>query len=148
MTNKILKAEQLGRQVSRVPRLWRAILDERLAPLGLTQTRWMTLYCLYKGHQGSVQRELASVVGVEAPSLVRTLNQLASQGLIERRTCGGDRRSKRIYLTHKAAPLLQKIQDVVSQSRLEMLEGLDEDEVEQLVALMTRIDANCQNLLK
>ncbi|MDR5861243.1 transcriptional regulator SlyA [Halomonas eurihalina] len=134
--------QNIGFQLARVPRLWRAIIDRRLAPDGLTQTRWVTLYHLWKMGNDQAQCDLARAIGVEAPSLVRTLDQLSEQGLIERRPCGQDRRAKRIFLTDKATPLLERIETVVTQARKEMLEGLDEAEVDQLIDLLSRIEAN------
>ncbi|GAB3348337.1 MULTISPECIES: transcriptional regulator SlyA [Chromohalobacter] len=139
--------QDIGLKLSRVPRLWRAILDERLAPLELTQTRWVTLYHLSKMGDGQPQCDLARSIGVEAPSLVRTLDQLTEQGLIERRPSDEDRRTKRVYLTDKATPLLKKIETVVEQARIEMIEGLSDDDIDQLDAILTRIEKNGQQLL-
>ncbi|MGO1345051.1 transcriptional regulator SlyA [Chromohalobacter japonicus] len=139
--------QDIGLKLSRVPRLWRAILDERLAPLELTQTRWVTLYHLSKMGDGQPQCDLARSIGVEAPSLVRTLDQLTEQGLIERRPSDEDRRTKCVYLTDKATPLLKKIETVVEQARIEMIEGLSDDDIDQLDAILTRIEKNGQQLL-
>lgn len=134
--------QNIGFQLARVPRLWRAIIDRRLAPEGLTQTRWVTLYHLWRLGDDQPQCDLARAIGVEAPSLVRTLDQLAEQGLIERRPCDQDRRTKRIVLTEAATPLLERIDAVVSQARKEMLAGLSEADVDQLSELLSRIEAN------
>jgi len=134
--------ENIGFQLSRLPRLWRAVIDRRLAPLGLTQTRWVTLYHLWRLGDGQPQCDLARAIGVEAPSLVRTLDQLSEQGLVERRPCDQDRRTKRVFLTAEASPLLARIDDVVRQARNEMLEGLSEAEVTTLAELLSRIEDN------
>lgn len=134
--------QNIGFQLSRVPRLWRAVIDRRLSPLGLTQTRWITLYHLWRLGDGQPQCDLARAIGVEAPSLVRTLDQLAEQGLVERRGCEQDRRTKRIYLTPDAMPLLEQIDAVVSQARGEMLAGLDDADINQLSNLLSRIEEN------
>ncbi|MGO2131502.1 MAG: transcriptional regulator SlyA [Halomonas sp.] len=129
-------------QLARIPRIWRAIIDRRLAPEGLTQTRWVTLYHLWRLGDNQPQRELARAIGVEAPSLVRTLDQLAEQGLIERRPGEADRRTKHIFLTQAAMPLLQHIEAEVSDVMSEMLSGLSADEIELFTALLTRIENN------
>ncbi|QJQ93983.1 MULTISPECIES: transcriptional regulator SlyA [Halomonadaceae] len=133
--------QNIGFRLSRLPRLWRAIIDKRLAPLELTQTRWITLYHLGR-LDGQPQCDLARAIGVEAPSLVRTLDQLAEQGLIERCPCEQDRRTKRVFLTPQATPLLQRIDKVVTAAREEMLAGLSDQEVDQLDDLLTRIENN------
>lgn len=134
--------QNIGFKLSRLPRLWRAILDKRLAPLELTQTRWITLYHLWRLGDGQPQCDLARAIGVEAPSLVRTLDQLAEQGLIERCPCDNDRRTKRVFLTPQATPLLQRIDAVVSEARAEMLAGLSDDDIAKLDELLTRIEQN------
>ncbi|NYT74723.1 transcriptional regulator SlyA [Halomonas sp. QX-2] len=135
-------ASTIGFRIARLPHLWRSILDRRLAPLGLTQTRWVTLYHLWRLGEGHPQCDLARAIGVEAPSLVRTLGQLEEQGLVERRACDNDRRSKRIYLTPAAMPLLEKIDSVAQQARKEMFAGLSEENLEQLNDWLAVIEAN------
>ena len=132
----------IGFRLARLPHLWRSIIDRRLAPLGLTQTRWVTLYHLWKLGEGNPQCDLARAIGVEAPSLVRTLGQLEEQGLVERRACDNDRRSKRIYLTSAAMPLLEQIDSVVLEARKEMLDGLSEIELDKLDEWLALIEAN------
>lgn len=139
--------ENIGLQLSRAPRIWRAVLDQRLAPLGLTQTRWVTLYHLWQMPEGQPQCDLARAIGVEAPSLVRTLDQLCEQGLVERHPCDQDRRTKRIHLTEQATPLLEKIDAIVKQARAEMLAGLEDDDQQKLSEILGRIEANGMALL-
>lgn len=135
-------ATSLGFRIARLPHLWRSILDRRLAPLGLTQTRWVTLYHLWRMGDGQPQCDLARAIGVEAPSLVRTLGQLEEQGLIERRACESDRRTKRLYLTAEAMPLLEKIGHVADEARQEMLAGLSDEDIEQLDHWLSIIENN------
>lgn len=135
-------ASTIGFRIARLPHLWRSILDRRLAPLGLTQTRWVTLYHLWKLGEGNPQCDLARVIGVEAPSLVRTLGQLEEQGLVERRACDNDRRSKRLYLTPAAMPLFEQIDSVVQEARKEMLAGLSDSDLDQLDKWLALIESN------
>lgn len=135
-------ASTIGFRIARLPHLWRSILDRRLAPLGLTQTRWVTLYHLWRLGEGHPQCDLARAIGVEAPSLVRTLGQLEEQGLVERRACDNDRRSKRIYLTPAAMPLLEQIDNVAQQARKEMFAGLSEENLAQLNDWLAMIESN------
>lgn len=139
---KLSPHQSIATRLSRVPRLWRAIIDKRLAPLGLTQTRWITLYYLWRMGDGQPQCDLARVIGVEAPSLVRTLDQLAEQGLVERCPCDKDRRTKRLFLTPEATPLLQQIDTVVKKAREEMLAGLSDSDIARLDEYLTRIEEN------
>ena len=89
--------DQFPFAVARVTRRWRKMLDERLKDLGVTQARWSTMVYLEKGGEGLTQRELASLMAIENPTLVRLLDSLEQQNLIERRPCPNDRRARRLY---------------------------------------------------
>jgi len=66
---------------ARVARRWRKLLDERLKDLGVTQARWFTMICLQRGGGGLTQRELARLMTIENPTLVRLLDSLEEQGM-------------------------------------------------------------------
>lgn len=91
----------LGSDLARLVRVWRALIDHRLKPLELTQTHWVTLHNIHQLPPEQSQIQLAKAIGIEQPSLVRTLDQLEEKGLISRQTCANDRRAKRIKLTEK-----------------------------------------------
>ena len=76
--------EHVGITISRTARTWRTKLDERLSLLGLTQARWLVLMHLSRMGGESLQKELAFVVGVEGPTLVRVLDGLERIGLVQR----------------------------------------------------------------
>lgn len=134
--------ESLCLKVSRVPRLWRAVIDKRLAPLGMTHTRWVTLYHLWRYGDGQAQCDLARTIGVEAPSLVRTLDQLSQQELIERRPSEEDRRTKLVYLTTRATPLLEEIEKAVNDARSDMLKDISEEDLQHFERVLTMIESN------
>lgn len=84
----------LGSDLARLVRIWRALIDHRLKPLELTQTHWVTLHNIHQLPPDQSQIQLAKAIGIEQPSLVRTLDQLEEKGLISRQTCASDRRAK------------------------------------------------------
>lgn len=118
---------QFAIELGRVSRKWRARLDERLKHTGLNQARWMVL--IHLSHGGVSQRELAERISVEGPSLVRVLDRLEHQGLVERRACGNDRRIKQLYLTTAAQPALTEITRISDKLRHELLAEFSEAEV-------------------
>ncbi len=77
----------LGSDLARLVRIWRALIDHRLKPLELTQTHWVTLHNIHQLPPDQSQIQLAKAIGIEQPSLVRTLDQLEEKGLISRQTC-------------------------------------------------------------
>lgn len=106
-------------------RKWRAKVDERLKPTGMTLARFTVLYWVGELSEGATQRDLAELVGIEGPTLVRLLHALEAQGLIERVANSGDRRAKGVCLTDKAGPLLDELHRVTAAVAREHLHKLE-----------------------
>lgn len=136
----------LGSDLARLVRVWRALIDQRLKPLELTQTHWVTLYNINRLPPDQSQIQLAKAIGIEQPSLVRTLDQLEEKGLITRHTCTNDRRAKRIKLTEEAAPIIKEVNDVITITRGEILSGVSPEEVTLLTNLIERLEQNIIHL--
>ena len=106
-------------------RKWRAAVDERLRPHGLTLARSTVLYWIERLPGTVTQRELADTVGIEGPTLVRLLHALEAQGLVERVPMPGDRRAKGLRLTDAAQPVLATLKSVIETLSQERLDQLD-----------------------
>ncbi|ART80410.1 transcriptional regulator SlyA [Oceanisphaera avium] len=137
----------LGMILASLVRQWRTVNDERLKPLGLTQSRWITLSHL-KYEDGMQQHQLARLVGVESPSLVRTLDGLESLKLIERRHCEKDRRGKTVHLASAATELVMEMDSVLDETRAQVLAGLSEQEIAEFTRIAEQIQHNLQQLTK
>ncbi len=136
----------LGSDLARLVRIWRALIDHRLKPLELTQTHWVTLHNIHQLPPDQSQIQLAKAIGIEQPSLVRTLDQLEENGLISRQTCANDRRAKRIKLTEKADPIIEEMETVIKQTRGEILSGISPEELDLLISLIARLEQNINEL--
>lgn len=132
----------LGSDLSRLVRLWRALIDHRLKPLELTQTHWVTLHNIHQMPPDQSQIQLAKAIGIEQPSLVRTLDQLEKKGLITRRTCPHDRRAKRITLNESADTIIEQMEQVIQTTRGEILSGISAEEHDRLIDLIGRLEKN------
>lgn len=131
--------EEFARELGRVSRRWRALVDERLAHTGLTSARWATLLQLSRCKDAVSQKELAARVGIEGPTLVRLLDALEQQGLIERQPTADDRRVKLVRLTKTAKPLLNKIEHIVKEVREEVLGAVRSSDLKMCIAVMRTI---------
>ncbi|HLD68272.1 MAG TPA: MarR family transcriptional regulator [Pseudomonas sp.] len=131
-------------QLAQLSRGWRAELDRRLAGLGLSQARWLVLLHLSRFEALPTQRELAQSVGVEGPTLARLLDSLEAQGLVRRQAVVEDRRAKKISLSADAQPLIEKIEAISTQLRLELFAGIDEEELQQCQRVHARILSNLE----
>ncbi len=136
--------DQFPFAVARVTRRWRKLLDERLKDLGVTQARWTTMVYLQKGGEGLTQRELARLMAIENPTLVRLLDSLEQQGLIERRPCPNDRRARRLHLTPDGTKFMNVLTERAAKLREEMLEGISDEEIEGALAVFHKILENAE----
>ncbi|MDP4547953.1 MAG: MarR family transcriptional regulator [Marinobacter sp.] len=136
--------DQFPFAVARVTRRWRKMLDERLKDLGVTQARWSTMVYLQQGGEGLTQRELASLMAIENPTLVRLLDSLEQQGLIERRACPKDRRARRLHLTEDGLNFMDELSGRATELREEMLEGISDKEIESALAVFHKIMENAE----
>jgi MarR family transcriptional regulator for hemolysin len=127
-------------------RVWRALIDDRLKPLELTQTHWVTLHNINMLPPEQSQIQLAKAIGIEQPSLVRTLDQLEEKKLITRQTCANDRRAKRIKLTEEAAPIINQMETVIDDTRQEILSGMSPEDITLLLEMLARLEKNIASL--
>ena len=131
--------EMFGVWLGQTARLWRAEIDRRMSPYGLTEARWLVLLHLSWKVEPVTQKALAAAVGVQGPTLVRTLDWLEAEGLIARRAIAGDRRAKAVHLTDAARPSLARIQTVVEGLRAEIFAGVDEADIQTCLRVFRHI---------
>jgi len=134
--------DQFPFAVARVTRRWRKLLDERLKDMGVTQARWTTLVYLQRGGEGLTQRELAGLMAIENPTLVRLLDSLEEQNLIERRPCKQDRRARRLHLTPEGETFMHDLNKRAASLREEMLDGISEADLNVALNVFNRILEN------
>jgi len=138
----------LGWLMNRAGHTWRTVVDRYMAELGLTQTRWVALLVLDKVGEGCTQSVLAANVGVEQPSLVRTLGQLEEAGLIERRTNPADGRCRTVWFTEAGRELLGKMEAVADGGRKLLLKGVSSEQRKMLHDVLEIIISNAQAVLE
>jgi len=130
---------QLGVIIGRIARRWRGRLDARIAEFGLTEARWLALLHLARDGDGLTQKQLAARLSIEGPTLVRTLDWLEREGLVERREATHDRRAKTLHLTRKARPLIHRIEAAATEVRAEILAGIPEAELDACLLVLERV---------
>ena len=119
--------DYLGRRLAFAHKAMRAEFEARLVEAGGTFTTWVVLRSAHSESRLS-QRELAESLGVEGPTLVRHLDRLEAEGLIERRRDAGDRRITRIEVTPRGVALLDRLVAVAEGAEAELRHLLGRDE--------------------
>jgi MarR family transcriptional regulator for hemolysin len=132
----------LGFLLHDVARLLRKRFEQKARQLGLTRSQWQAIAYL-ANNEGIHQAALADLLDLEPITLTRILDRLAERGLIERRQHPTDRRTRLLYLTDAARPLLGQMQKIGDATRGEAF-GTDikEAERQQLLSTLMRMKTN------
>ncbi|MBB3773697.1 MarR family transcriptional regulator for hemolysin [Angulomicrobium tetraedrale] len=130
----------LTAQLLQAGRHWRRCAERELESYGISEACAAPL--LWAGRLGGGVRQvtLASHVGIEGPSLVRLLDQLAVADLIERRDDPTDRRAKTIWLTPAGDALAARIEDMLVGVRARVLAGFDHADLEAALRVLKAFD--------
>jgi len=137
-----------GLTVYELSRAWRMRLDAIMRPLGLTSATSSVICTLARSPEPLTQRELAELIGVEGPTLVRLLDRLEAMGWVRRDPVPGDRRMKHAALTEKAMPFLDELVRVAVKLEEELLHGIPEERLrvahDVLLAIGARLEAKTE----
>lgn len=117
-----------GHNVNQLARSFTKKLNEKISPLGLFSSQWGIVLYLHKKGQ-CTQIELCKYLGVEAPTITRTLARMEEMGLVIR-TEGKDKREKNIKLTEKANEEFHKWYEAAISVEVESISNISEEEVE------------------
>lgn len=120
-------------------RRWRKLANERIRPTGHTMARWETLFLVAFSDHALTQGELARLISIEGPTLVRMLDVLAKEGLIERRQSEIDRRVTTNAITAKGREAIDQIMGVTNALRAEVLRGIDHEELRITLKVLGQI---------
>lgn len=133
----------LGFVLHDVARLLRKRFEQRARGVGLELTRaqWQVLAHL-ASREGIHQGGLAEILDIEPITLVRIIDRLEDQKLVERRRHPSDRRIWLLYLTDLAHPMLERMRPIADLTRQEALDGLSDEERTLLLGMLARLKTN------
>lgn len=118
-------------------------MDNALRHHGSSHARWLTLTWVDLLDGTANHRELAERVNVELPTLVRLLNRLEQENLVQRRSLGGKGRSKSVVLTDTGRESLARMAVVVNETRATFLQGIDDGELSQALDTLDKLLKGC-----
>lgn len=116
--------------------------QEKLLQAGfdITVDQWLVMKKIKENERIS-QVELADALFKDTASITRILNLLANKKLIKKEV-GADKRIYELSLTDNGQKFLDRTLPVVKGLRKKGIEGLSEDEVETLKALLSKVIQN------
>lgn len=133
--------DNIGSMLADTSRLIRRAFDERARSIGVTRPQWQVLTTL-KRNEGTHQGSLAEMLDTEPITLCRMIDRLQEADLIERRQDPSDRRAWRLFLTAKARQLLDDLQPLGREVMALALDGVTQEERDELRGLLDRIRQN------
>jgi DNA-binding MarR family transcriptional regulator len=127
-----------GFLISRMGMVAQKQFAERMESLGLTPRMWGALNVL--DAEGAItQHALGKCVGSDPSSMVSTIDDLESRGLVERRRHPSDRRAHALHITAKGRQMLTRGRELAMQAQADLLEPLSQEERDQLHDLLLRL---------
>ena len=129
-----------GFLVHDVSRLIKRRFEHRARQMGLAITRQQAAVILnIAGNEGVSQAEVATWLGIEPIALVRMLDKLHEEGLVDRRAHPTDRRVRTLWLTPAARPVVERILAINEAIRREAFSGLPPRTPDALIDVLSQI---------
>jgi MarR family transcriptional regulator, transcriptional regulator for hemolysin len=133
-------------RLSHLTRRWRQVLDQEVQFTGLTDATWRPLLHLHLLGDGTRQKDLASSVGIEGPSLVRLLDTLIAKGLVQRSEDTTDRRAKQLFLTPEGLQVVNRIHETVKLLDSELLSSFSDSDISQMAEFIMRLECTVKDV--
>ncbi|MBB1492471.1 MarR family transcriptional regulator [Paracoccus sp. MC1854] len=146
MPDPLALRARFGLRFSLLARRWRRVLDARLTQVGLTDATWVPLVHLKETGGGITQKDLAARVGVDGSSLVRVIDILSREGLVERRRDETDGRARLVHLTEQGERRLAGIRRELAEAEEAMLADLSDPEIAAMLAHLETIERRISTL--
>ncbi|HEY1258513.1 MAG TPA: MarR family transcriptional regulator [Stellaceae bacterium] len=132
-----------GFLVHDVSRLIKRRFERRARKTGLPITRRQAAVVLYVArNEGVSQAEVATWLDLEPIALVRMLDKLQEEGLVERRAHPTDRRVRTLWLASGAETVVDRILDINQAIREESFAGLAPGTRDAMIAALGSIKDN------
>lgn len=137
----------IGYLVGRTSRAIIKRLTKKFADAGfdVSYEQWSILIHLYR-KDGQTQQELSNIAVKDKAAITRLLNVLEKKNIVLRIPDRSDKRSKLVYLTHKAKAFRQDLVKLVEEMLHEAEQGISFEEMEQCKATLNKIFANFDRL--
>ena len=120
-------------------RRWRKVANDRIREHDQTMARWEAMFLVaFSGH-GLTQSELAGLISVAGPTMVRMLDQLAQEGLIRRYQNKADARVTTNEITEKGLAEIAKIMEVTNALRADLLRDIAPEQLDVCLSVLDHI---------
>ncbi len=133
----------IGLKLARASRAVTQAFERAMAEAGGSVSTWQVLL-LVRSASWDTQSEMAEQLGITGATLTHHLNALERKGLVRRWREDNNRRVQRAELTDAGVELFNRLRAVAQRHDRLLRSQLSDDEVEQLGALLDRLEAGVQ----
>jgi len=133
----------IGLRLTRTSRAVTQAFERAMAQAGGSVSTWQVLL-LVRSANWDTQSEMAEQLGITGATLTHHLNALERKGLVRRWREDNNRRVQRVELTDEGVDLFNRLRAVAVRHDRLLRSELTDDEVEQLGALLERLEAGVQ----
>ncbi len=118
-------------------------LTKKFADAGfdVSYEQWSILIHLYR-KDGQTQQELSTIAVKDKAAITRLLNVLEKKNIVLRIPDRSDKRSKLVYLTHKAKSFRDDLMSLVEEMLEEAEQGISVEDMAQCKATLNKIFTN------
>lgn len=115
--------------------------NRRLQENGTTRVQWIALF--YIGKAGEIsQKELSDYMDIKESSMVRLIDRMEKEELVERRKDSEDRRITKIILTDKGKFLKEELMPRGQEFQDDVLKGISKENLEIFKEVLQRMTNN------
>ncbi|MFK4825899.1 MarR family winged helix-turn-helix transcriptional regulator [Paenochrobactrum sp. BZR 588] len=132
-------------ELTKVSRKIRNVFNQKVTEHGLTYPRARTLLRLIK-KPNMTQSELAFELELEQATMVRLLDRLEENGVIERHPDPNDRRAKLLVLTPHGIQQAELVRSIGETMRKQMFQNMTQEELMACIELFHRISGNIDDM--
>jgi DNA-binding MarR family transcriptional regulator len=135
------KLKHFGFLIKDLSRRYAQRFEHHAQETALTLMQCKVLVHLEKS-EGVSQARLAELTDMDAMTMVRILDRMEADKLLERRPDPVDRRARCLYLTKKSKPLLDEVWRLVDTTRTEMFAGVSKAERDVFMRILEQVHNN------
>ncbi|MDV2117422.1 MarR family winged helix-turn-helix transcriptional regulator [Alcaligenes faecalis] len=134
--------ERFGLSMIVLARLYRRELDQTLVRYGVSEATILPIRYLAQLGEPIRQGQLARMMRLEGPTLVRLIDQLESGGLLERLPDEQDKRARLLRLTEKGRDFHERLLELLRQSRAPLFQGIADEDIEAALRCFDQLASN------
>lgn len=131
---------------SQSSKVFAEVMEKKLRPYNITRTQWIAMYYILTNEQ-LTQRELADMMSLKEPTIVRMLQKMELEGHLLRTGSTEDRRRKYLALSPSGEQLCLNLLPVVEKFKDDTTAGISPEHLQILKDSLEKMVENAMNQL-